>query len=959
MNRSFLFFVLLFACFTGLYSQQNTDTEVFTVEGLCFDSLYQEPLEMANVDLRRLRDSVFVQGAYTDKNGRFSLKNVKADSYIVSVSYLGYETKSVNVAQSRFTKSPLNIGKLYLQPIDQILAVIEVIAEIPEMIIKEDTIEYNADAFRLTDGAVVEDLLKRLPGVEVDADGKITSSTGKEITRVFVDGKEFFGSDPKLATRNLTANMVDKVQVVEKKSDLAILTGVEDDDPETVINITIKKGMKQGWMGNLTGGAGALLDNKMDEDLRYSTNMNINRFTDKDQFTFIANANNINQRGSTDRGNNVRSGRGGGAAGNGIISSNTFGLNTNNIINEKLKFGSNIQYNYSDNYVKNNSLRQTFFENDSLNLRSANSIDRDYTNNIVFNGKLEFQPDSSTTVIFTPTASYNFSTSRTESSQATEDGDGSQINSSNASNVLNSNGFQMRMQLDVSRKLSAAGRKASISGWYSINNSSGDGENTSENIFYRNHSRDKILNQQAHTESNRNSWNLRATYVEPLGKGNFLNFSYQIQNNDTRNRKTTLDYDSLSGTYSILNPDYSKSSETRSITQNIRANFNSNKTNYAYNAGVSLSPVFNKSRNYIEDWYGEGLDSVVNLQNGRNTINYAPFLEFTYRMSSDRIIRKNLKLRYNGQSRQPSVTQLDPSENNTNPLNIRSGNPDLLPSFNNNTRLEYSFSNRETQRSFTAGLQHTFVQNEIVNFTSYDSETGVQYTRPINENGTWNTAANLMYSTPFDRKKKLKFTTRTNASYNNNIQYSRAGATQESNRYISNTLNLKEEITLSYSNNWYYGQIRANAGNQNTKYSLEGLTGINNYNFTFAYNMQLTLPKSFVFATDVNWTGNRGMSAGYNKNETLWNAEISKQFLKQNRGTLRLQFTDILHQRLNISRQVGGDYIQDSEFTALSSYFLLSFSYRFNQIGGSSSRGSGSSGTRRSRSSEEGSDYGF
>ncbi|MDR1810067.1 MAG: outer membrane beta-barrel family protein, partial [Prevotella sp.] len=322
-------------------------------------------------------------------------------------------------------------------------------------------------------------------------------------------------------------------------------------------------------------------------------------------------------------------------------------------------------------------------------------------------------------------------------------------------------------------------------------------------------------------------------------------------------------------------------------------------------------------------------------QTGRHAINYSPFVDFTYRfLNENRFIRKNLRLRYNGQTRQPSITQLDPSENNTNPLNIRSGNPDLLPSFNNSISLEFNSSNRESQRSLTASISHTFVQNQIINYTSYDTETGVQHTRPINENGTWSSSGNVFMAIPLDNKKRFKFSSRSTASYDNNIQYSKAGATQSSARYVSNTLNLRQELNLSYSNDWYYGQLRGNIRYQDTRYSLDGLQGIKSYNYSVAYNTQLTLPWSLTVSSDITYTGNSGLSAGYNKNEVMWNAEIGKQFLKQNRGSLRLQLTDILQQRLNIRRSVGGDYIQDSEFTALSSYFIVSFAYRFSNIGG-------------------------
>ncbi|MDR1809912.1 MAG: outer membrane beta-barrel protein, partial [Prevotella sp.] len=699
--------ILLFFVSTGIFAQQAS-----SIEGMVMDSLTAEPVEMAAIALRYQKDKSFAQGAASAANGYFVLKNVKPAAYELLITFLGYDTVRINISEKRFAQGKINLGKINLHTADIQLSSVIITAEIPEVIVKEDTIEYNAAAFKLPESAVVEDLFKRLPGVEVDTEGKITTPAGKEVKRVFVDGKEFFGSDPKMATRNLTADIVDKVQVVEKKSDLAILTGVEDDDPETIINITIKKGMKKGWMGNVNGGAGEIIDNQLNESARYSTALNVNRFTEQDQFSFVANANNINRRASSDRGNTVRSGRSGGAGGNGITSSNTFGVNTNNIINDKLKFGGSISYNYSDNYVNNSSIRQTFFENDSSTFRTSASNDRDYSNNISFNGRFEYTPDSATTIIFTPSASYNFSTSRSASEQLTLDNRSDSINSSHSANTLKSDGLSLRMQFDISRKLSATGRRASFSGWFSIDNSSGDGTNNSENIFYRNHLRDKILDQQSHTTGDRLSYNLRATYVEPVGSGNFLNFSYQMQVNSTKNRKTTLDYDEDSGKYTTLNPDYSKSSDTYSTTQNIRANFNSNKTNYTYNVGLSVSPVFNKSKNFIEDWYGAGQDSIVNLQSGRHTANYAPFLDFTYLFGNNRMIRRNLKIKYNGQSRQPSITQLDPSEDNTNPLNIRSGNPDLLPSFNNNISLEYNFNNRETQRSLTTTVAYTFVQNE-------------------------------------------------------------------------------------------------------------------------------------------------------------------------------------------------------------------------------------------------------
>ena len=949
--------LFIISFFTSLcaFSQQKSDSR-YLIEGQVIDSLLAEPVEMAAVALYNAKDSSYVHGTASGKDGKFRIGNVKPSAYYLSISFLGYKTTVMDVPVHRFSQEKINLGKINMPTSDIQLSSVVVTAEVPELIVKEDTLEYNAAAFRLTESAVVEDLLKRLPGMEVDMEGKITTTTGKEVKRVFVDGKEFFGNDPKMATRNLTADMVDKVQVVEKKSDLAILTGVEDDDPETIINITIKAGMKKGWMGNANGGVGELVDNVNNESVRYTTAVNINRFTDKDQVSFVANANNINQRASTDRGNSVRSG-GNSAGGNGITSSNTFGVNLHGIINDKLKFGGSVSYNYSDNYMKTSTHRQTFFENDSTTIQNSSSQNRNFSNNASFNGRLEYAPNLATTMIFTPSISYNSSLSQSGPSETrTQNGrDLSLINSSNNFNTQNSNGFRTRMQLDISHKFSDLGRRLSFSGWFNLDNSKGKGTNNSENIFYRRPSANQSLDQQSTRSGNQNSYNMRLTYVEPLGKGNFLNFSYNLLVNNTNNRRKTLDYDSLTYDHSILNDIYSRSSDTRSVTQNIRANFNSNKTTYTYNAGVSFSPVYNKSKSFVKDWLGKGQDSIVNDYPGRNVLNFSPFVDFTYRFSTDRLMRKNIRLRYNGRFTNPTVEQLDPSENSTNLLNKTSGNPNLLPSFNNNTSLELNVNNRETQQSLTATVSHTFIRNQIINYTVYDIDgTGIRTTYPINENGSWNSSANILLSKPLDQKKKLRFSARTDVRYSNNIGYSVVGT--QSLRNISKTVNFSETLTLSYANNWYYGQLRGSFRYVNTNYSLENLTPRKSYNYGVSYNTQITLPLSFTIASNINYNGNSGLSAGYNQSEILWNAELGKQFLKQNRGSLRLQITDILQQRLNIRRTQGNNYFQDSQSATLSSYAILSFSYRFNNVGGdrgrNRSRGSTNEGIGSENDSE-------
>ncbi|WP_080904428.1 outer membrane beta-barrel protein [Parabacteroides sp. Marseille-P3160] len=933
-----LFFFLLLLIPIPIFSQTNIEflgQSRYSIRGIVIDSVNREPVEMAVAGLYTI-DNKLIKAVATNESGVFTFNDLALSRYNLAVSFLGYDTARVAIPPASLKKQtgkPLVADTIYLKAADIMLSEVTITIEPPELVVKEDTLEYNAAAFKVAEGAVVEDLIKMLPGMEVDTDGNIKKPDGKQVRRVYVDGKEFFGDDPKMATKNLTADIVDKVQVIEKKSDMAILTGIDDGEEETIINITIKKGMKKGWMGNVTSGLGALTRENKDNDLRYTESAMLNRFLENDQISFIANANNINNQGSTDRGNNIRSGRSRSGR-SGITSSNTFGINTAKIVNDKMKFGGNVMYDYSDSYAENDQFRQNLLK-DSVSYRKSLSTDRDYSNNFSFDGKLEYQMDSSTQVVFSPSLSYNYSKSRSSSFQVTMagDADSSKVNESNSEDWMNTNGFNTRLRLDVSRKLSAKGRRISLGANYSLNKSSGSGMNASENIFYRSPDRNEDRDQKLESNQDRFSYNLSLSYVEPVWNNNFLDFSYSIDVNNTENRRKTLDYEEETEDYTYIDPDYNKSSNTKTINQNFRTNFRSIRPKYSYNIGLRIAPARTSSKSFVKDWYASGNDSIVNELPGRTATNYAPQLNFTYRFSNSRELRQNLRFRYNGSTSQPSVSQLDPTTNNTNPLHIRNGNPDLLPAFNHNISLDYDFNNRETYKVFTVNLSHQFTQNQIINYTTYEENTGIQYTKPINENGTWSSNATINYSKPFDAKKRVRFSSRSNLGYNNRIGYTTIE--KQTERNISKTLNAAQDLNLSYSNDFFYGQIRGRVRYSKTSNEvIVNQQGTESFNYTFTYNTNLQLPYSFAIASDINYTANRGLSSGYNLNETIWNAQVSKQFLKQNRGSLRLQINDILQQRLSIRRNITADYIEDVRNNAMTGYFMVSFSYRFNNIRG-------------------------
>ncbi len=910
------------------------------------------PAIMVNVCLCQPKDSSIIKFATSDEKGIFLMRTVAPGDYLLSFSGLGYNTLYKSLTKNDFRKGNIQLGRVQLEESTIALSGVTITANPPEVVVKEDTLEYNPAAFRMQESAVVEDLLKRLPGVEVEPDGKI-SSGGKEVKRVFVDGKEFFGNDPKMATKNITVDVIDKVQVVTKKSDEALLTGVDDGEEETIINLTIKKGMKRGWLGNVTAGAGATVRDPGEQSPRYSANGMISRFLESNRFSLIFNSNNINNQGSTDAGNIVRTGmRGSGASrggiGGGITNSNTIGLNATGIVNDKLKAGGNVRYNYSDVFVDRNSFRQNLLI-DSVSYRKNMSREQNYSHNLAVDTKMEYAPDSANTIVFSTNFSYNGSDSYDVSAQSTLAGDidSTKVNASNADTYLSSSGLVLGTELTWSHRFEKKGRRLNFSARASWNRSSGDGTNVSVSEFFKNPKKNKYLNQDLNTDSYNDSYNFRASYIEPVGTNNTLQFSYNVRYNKTKNLKETYEYDPATDTYSILNPDYSKSLDNDFVNQTIGLTFNTIRTKYSYTAGVNIVPSYTQSTNFIKSGSREGNDSVLNRIAGRSVVNYSPLINFRYRFNSN----TNLRFDYRGNTRQPSVTQLDPTPNNTNPLNIRTGNPDLLPAFTNDISFRLNDNRRTTQQSLSAGVNFSFTMNEIINFTAYEAETGIQQTMPINENGSWNASADVMYNLPLDKAKKLRLSTQTRFGYNNRIGFTMVN--RQSERNTSGTSSASGNLGLSYGKGWFYGQFRGSLRYSNTSNSLEGKEDQESYNYGITYNTQLYLPQNFTIASDINYTANRGLSSGYNKNEILWNASLSKQFLKKKQASLSLQWNDILQQRLNVSRNVTANYIEDSEYNALTSFFIVSFTYRFNSMGG---RGNRSAGENR-RSDDERSNY--
>ncbi len=905
-----------------VYGQQQDKKQQNTValSGSLIDS-EGEPLIEATVKLLSARDSQFVKGTTTNFDGVFKMAQIKPGRYILTASYIGYEPLDTTLRLGRTANVKL---KPILMRSSSIMLKEAVVHGVKTPIkVMEDTVEYNADSYHTQPNAVVEDLLKRLPGVEVGTDGAITAN-GKTVSKILIDGKEFFSDDPQVASKNLPANMIEKLQVVDRKSDMARLTGVDDGEDETVINLTFKRGMNQGWFGTAETGYGT--------DDRYMASFNVNRFWNGNQVTLLGNFNNTNQLGFTDsNGNRFR--RFGGN--NGITESHALGLNFNVGKEDIIRIGGDVMWSNTDRKSITRQEREYLFS-DYSTFAKINKYSRDRGNNFRGDFRVLWKPDSFNTLEVRPNFSLNFNKSR--STENTDYFNRHHEHASHNATGSNSDGdsyeFGGRIIYSHSFK-NHRGRSFSLSSNYRYSNVIENESSFSDFIRLLEDDPDNEMDipDKLDQYNDNKTWSNQImgqfTWTEPLGdvsNGNYLTFSYRANyrwnNADKLVYNLPDDYDlgiyppvtiGPGGSYIPVEPDpkYSNRYRNNYFNQQIRAGYRKVTKNANLEVGLALVPQMSKS--IFLDNADKNIDRWV--------WNYAPFLRYRYKFSKQSSIQVN----YRGQSSQPSMTQLQPVLDISNPTNQIQGNPNLDPSFNHNLMVRYQNFSMESQRSVMLMANIQMTQNAIISATQM-YENGSRLTRYINVNGVWNGRLMNMFSMPF-RNKKWSFSNHifTNASrtigYNNNQKNTSLTFMVSENPGITfRPDNFELELRPRYSLQTTHNTVQVQ-GNQ-TVHSYGG-----RFDGSYYTSWGLTLQ------TDINYSATSGYAAGYNTRTWLWNATLSQQFLKSKSLTLAVKVFDLLNQRSNIRRTVTANYIDDIEYNSLTRYFMVTLSYRFNSFG--------------------------
>lgn len=887
--------------------------EAATLRGSVLDAATKEALIQASVRVLAPADSSLVKGAMTNNNGRFTIENVKAGKYIVEVSYVGFASayRNITVGTDDIRLKPIELTESTLMLKEATVTGIRTPVKV-----MEDTIEFSAESYKTQPNAVVEDLLKRLPGVEVGSDGSITAN-GKTVSKILVDGKEFFSDDPTVASRNLPVDMVEKLQVVDRKSDLARITGVDDGEEETVINLTVKKDRNNGWFGTFEGGYGT--------DDRYRANVNVNRFWDGNQITILGSANNINEPGFADGAGRFM--RFGGM--NGITNSQAFGVNFNVGKEDIFRVGGNVMYSHTDRNTVTSSETQ-YFIGDSTSYNSSRKKAVDKGHNFRADFRIQWKPDSFNTLDIRPNISLNYNDSWSNDSSSTFAGDRARTLVTRSINDATSKGnaFSAGVSLIYNHSFKGhKGRSFSIFTRFNTSNQREKSDTYSWNRFFMLNDSIDLYDQYTDNHTWNNNFSTRLSWTEPLGNvknGNFLtlayNFSYRWNNAD----KMVYDHpvtfpDGWDGLPVIdpsleFNTDLSNRFRNTYMSQDIRLGFRHVDSKTNLNVGLSLVPQTSQSTNLI--------NSDKNIPR-RNVLNVAPFLRYRYRASKTRSIIMD----YNGRTQQPSMTQLQPVADMSNPLRIVIGNPELAPTFTHNLNVRFQDFNPDAQRSIMAMVMANFQQNSIVSKTTYNDQTGGQITTYDNVNGVWSVRGMNMVSLPF-KNRAFTFNNHLFVNYNSSVGFI------DGQRNRSGSFMLGESFGIAYRPENFEFELRPNYNLQTISNTVQQSRGANNNRTTHSYGGSFyatyTTPIDIILNTDLNFSATTGYSDGYDTRTWMWNASISYQFLRGKSATLTLRAYDLLGQRSNVRRSSTAMMIQDSRYNSLTRYFMLSFSYKFN-----------------------------
>lgn len=897
-------FILLFMIGLTLSSAAQT------IRGIVQDSSQKKVLKDASVSLLNASDSTMEQFVLSKEDGSFELTKVGSGDYLLQITFINYTPFFKRVTFNKEKKS-MDLGPVYLEAASTNLKEVVVIQS--PITIKKDTVEFNASSFKTKPNAVAEDLLKKLPGVEVAADGSIKAQ-GEQVKRVLVDGKRFFGDDPQMATKNLPPDVIDKIQVFDDLSDQSKFTGFDDGNRVKTINITTRKDKRKGYFGKAFAGAGT--------EEKYDAMVNLHRFNGGNQISVLGQANNVNKQnfsnqdilGSTGGGGRGGNRGGGGGSGggnnaNGIATTYSGGANIRNDWKNNSSFTGSYFYNQQQTSTIQNSLTQNIINPDSSTYNEQASLDLKKNYNHRINLNLEENLDSSNAFVFRPNISFqqtDFSTVQTSSLATAQK---FAIYNNNYLSTQHNSGFNGSGDLMFKHKFMKPFRTASLSVNLSRNKNDGGLDNNSINDYFLPIKTDSVF-QNINTATTGFTLSPTVSYTEPLAKNQMLELNYNF--NYTKNTAQRFTYNQQK----LLDSTYSNDFENTYHSNRLTLSYRLQNEKYNFNAGSGIQ-------------FGEltSTNATRKTSLSQQYINLTPTANFTYNYSRTNTLRIN----YSGRTAQPSVSQLQPVTITNDSINFSKGNPALKQQFTHTLRVIYTNFNIATQRVMFASLNASTIVNDIQNAVSYLKGAGLkrgsQMTMPVNLNGTFNVNGYFNYGFALKKpKSNLNFTTNISYNQSQNLVDSQSNFTRNTifGETITWTTNLKDKFDVNFKSTTNYNLA---------KYSLQSTQNANFFTEILGIEFTYYTASGWNFSTQLDYTFNGNRNAGFNTSIPLLSPSISKQFLKNKAAEVKLSVFDLLNQNTSISRTVSNNTVTDTRTNTLTRYGLLTFTYNLRNFG--------------------------
>ena len=940
---------ILFLVVLGIYAQPEPEDRKLTIRGQLLDADLKEPMIQATIQLFTVADSVFVGGTVTDNKGNFYVEAPSSGTYKMRISSIGYQTIERELTLRRNENQDL--GNLLMETESFMLQEAVVVGRAAQVVVRKDTIMYNPEAYRTPEGSPIEELIKRIPGAEVDEDGNITIN-GKQVKKILLDGKEFMLGDVETALKNIPVNIIANMKFYDQQSDQARITGIEDGEKETVLDFTIKKGMNRGFMTNLDLAGGT--------KHRYASRGMGSSFTDVTRFVLLGNFNNKEENAGwwNRRGLNARK---------------MLGANFNYDSGDKLKIDASIRWNHRDGDNQTEVASENFYSETSRTFSNSKTSNFTRSNNWWGNIRVEWKPDSLTNILLRANGSSGTNDGTTVSASATFDDDPYLYSTDpladayaavathqstlidhivnhnqNASLNYGSNKNVWAM-LQLYRRLNPRGRNIVFR--FEANGGKNREENVSNTEVYLFKVKNKAGQASTYytaryntTPSDNSGYVLSTTYSEPLWKGAHLQFNYELRYSQNKSNRQTYDFSHLpEDIFSGIVPEYrewdpwlgtvydhmdefldknlSRYSEYKNYTHNFRLTLRHRVEKYDYNIGFLIQP---QHSNFIQDYRGKYVDTV------RTVTNLTPTFDFHYKFND----QSNLWIHYRGDTRQPEMSQLLDITDDSNPLYITKGNPGLKPQFTNSLNAYFNTYIVRYKRSIVAYVNYRHIRNSISNMVRYDPATGGSISRPENINGNWNINGGFTFNTALDSTAHWNVGTDTRLRYNHFVSYV-AQQQADAAKNTTRTTNINQRLTAGYRNDWLEVTLDGNINYQHSRNELQPNANLDTWQFNYGGQFLVRLPWDFEVSMNMHERSRRGYNdASMNTNEFIWNGQVSKSFLKNKSLVVALNYYDLLGQQSNYERWVNATSRTDTQYNSVNSYAMLHVRYRLNMFGG-------------------------